>query len=248
VRNNEITLFDECYSDEEITQKKVEAFDKIAKLFYNCNFGTATKSEIDLLMFSILMDAMIDKYSMNGILDYKACSDYNIGIALGIQPSKVTLLKKNKQARYRKEFEWQKSLQQVKEGIRRENKKIIIPMPDPNLYIEIKHFIEERNGYIEIQRGENIMIMRPEYFFMMLYYGVDSEEEQAQIRKKTTEFLRRKEKMNEADSIQTDDEINSRVLELGESTFDLLESVAEGISNPLIGIIKCLKLGTKLLK
>ncbi len=43
--------------------KKAKAFDKIADLFYKQNFGTTSKSEIELLMFSFFMDEMIDTYA-----------------------------------------------------------------------------------------------------------------------------------------------------------------------------------------
>lgn len=49
------------------------------------------------------------------------------------------------------------------------------------------------------------------------------------------------------DLIKTDDDVNKIALDLGESTLDVLESFAEEITNPLVGIIKCLKLGAKLL-
>ena len=34
---------------------KAEAFDKIAELFYNCNFGSTSKADIETLMFSIFI-------------------------------------------------------------------------------------------------------------------------------------------------------------------------------------------------
>lgn len=77
------------------------------------------------MMFSIHMDAMIDKYANdNGVLNYNMCSDYNMGKALGIQPSKVTTLKKNKQARYPVKFDWQESLKKFKNNIRYSKEKI----------------------------------------------------------------------------------------------------------------------------
>ncbi|MCR5143215.1 MAG: hypothetical protein K6C68_11950 [Ruminococcus sp.] len=40
---------------------KEKAFDEISELFYDHNFGTASKSEIELLMFKFLIEAMIEK-------------------------------------------------------------------------------------------------------------------------------------------------------------------------------------------
>lgn len=248
--NNAMDLFESCYSGEDLIKKKATAFDDIAMLFYDRNFGSSSKSEIELRMFSILMDAMIDKYANdNGVLDYNMCSDYNMGKALGIQPSKVTTLKKNKQARYPVNFNWQQSLKMIENNIRysKEKNKIIIPVRDPNLYIEIKNFIEENGGFIEMQYGSNVIQIRPEYFFLLLYNGVSDETEKAKIRKAFATELKNKNKINDISLIKTDDDVNKIALDLGESTLDVLESLAEGITNPLVGIIKCLKLGAKLL-
>ncbi len=68
-------LFDGLYNESELLEKKAEAFDKIAEMFYDRNFGATSKSEIELLMFSILMDGMIHKYSNGDVLDMNACSD-----------------------------------------------------------------------------------------------------------------------------------------------------------------------------
>lgn len=248
--NNAMDLFESCYSDEDLIKKKAKAFDDIAMLFYDRNFGSSSKSEIELMMFSILMDAMINKYANdNGVLDYNMSSDYNMGKALGIQPSKVTTLKKNKQARYPVKFNWQESLKKIENNIRysKEKNKIIIPVRDPNLYIEIKNFIEENGGFIEMQYGSNVIQIRPEYFFLLLYNGISDEPEKAKIRKAFAIELKNKNKINDISLIKTDDDVNKIALDLGESTLDVLESLAEGITNPLVGIIKCLKLGAKLL-
>lgn len=248
--NNAMDLFESCYSGEDLIKKKAKAFDDIAMLFYDRNFGSSSKSEIELMMFSILMDAMINKYANdNGVLDYNMCSDYNMGKALGIQPSKVTTLKKNKQARYPVNFNWQQSLKMIENNIRysKEKNKIIIPVRDPNLYIEIKNFIEENGGFIEMQYGSNVIQIRPEYFFLLLYNGISDETEKTEIRKAFAIELKNKNKINDISLIKTDDDVNKIALDLGESTLDVLESLAEGITNPLVGIIKCLKLGAKLL-
>lgn len=248
--NNAMDLFESCYSGEDLIKKKAKAFDDIAMLFYDRNFGSSSKSEIELIMFSILMDAMINKYANdNGVLDYNMCSDYNMGKALGIQPSKVTTLKKNKQARYPVNFNWQQSLKMIENNIRysKEKNKIIIPVRDPNLYIEIKNFIEENGGFIEMQYGSNVIQIRPEYFFLLLYNGISDETEKTEIRKAFAIELKNKNKINDISLIKTDDDVNKITLDLGESTLDVLESLAEGITNPLVGIIKCLKLGAKLL-
>ena len=93
-------LFDGLYDESELQAKKAEAFDKIAEMFYNRNFGATPKSEIELLMFSIMMEGMIHKYSNGDVLDMNACSDYNMAKMLGIKQTAVKNLKLKKQARF----------------------------------------------------------------------------------------------------------------------------------------------------
>ena len=92
-------LFPDC--------KKAEAFDQISEMFYNRNFSSASKAEIELQMFSIYMDATIDlcRNEEDNTIDYNACSDYEMGKALGISQERIRTLKVKKQARYPKEFD-----------------------------------------------------------------------------------------------------------------------------------------------
>ena len=144
---------------------KAGAFDKIAEMFYDKNFSSATKTEIELLMFSIYMDATIESCKKgNNTIDYNECSDYEMGKELGIPQEKVRTLKVKKQARYPIEFDWRESLKSIQDDIRydRTKEKIIIPTRDPNLYNEIRNFIEDHGGYIEVQRSGNLIQIRKE--------------------------------------------------------------------------------------
>lgn len=242
---NAIELINSYYPDEnDNIRKKAEAFEKIEELFYKNNFGSANKSEIELLMFSILMDILIENNSTDNVLDLKSCSDYKIAKLLGIPQEKVRTLKIKKQARYPHKFDWRKSFEMLKDSIvyNQEKNRIIIPMSDPNLYNEIRNFIEENDGYIEIQRGNNVLQMRPEYFFNLLYMGIDVSERK-KVRDKFVKKLKEKnEKANQnIFEPQTDAELNMAALELGNDAFDFLIDVIDGISNPLIGIMKGLK-------
>ena len=249
--DRKMSVFDQVYSEDTAIKKKAEAFDKIAQMFYEGNFGTATKTEIDLMMFSIYMDAMIEKYQDNsGVLDYSACSDYQIGKKLGIPQEKVRNLKIKKQARYPYEFDWRKSLEAIQNDIvyDEQKKKIIIPMRDPNLYNEIRNFIEDKGGYIEIQRGNNCIQMRPEFFFLLLYKAMDSEEDREMIRKEFAKKLREHNEKVDIEDIKTDKELSELALTYGDNFFELALSIAEGVSNPLVGVIKCIQCFTKVAK
>lgn len=243
-------LFNNC-DETEIVKRKAESFDKIAAMFYEKNFGSATKSEIELQMFSILVDVMIDNnIDRNDVLNYDKCSDYEIGKMLGIPQEKVRTLKIKKQARYPREFDWKESLQSIKESIVYDasKEKIIIPMRDPNLYNEIRNFIEEKGGYIEIQRGNNYLQMRPEYFFILLYKASDDEEDKRIIRENFAKKLRKHNEDTSIDEIKTDKELSEIALSYGNDFFELAKSIVEGVSNPLVAIISGIQCISKIAK
>lgn len=245
---NALDRINSFYSnDEDKIKKKAEYFDKIAQLFYMQNFGSTNKAEIELLMFSIFLDEMIEhNCDDKNVLDYKKCSDFKLGKMLGIPQEKVKTLKIKKQARYPKDFEWQQSFLSIKEAIRYdlEKKRIIIPVTDPNLYLSIRNFIEENNGYIEIQRGTNILQMRPEHFFLLLYLGITTDKEKKNAKEAFVKKLKEINEINEIediDEINTDDEVIGRILNIGDDVLDLFEDVVSDLNNPLLLIVKSIR-------
>ena len=238
-------LFDSCYDENELQAKKAEAFDKIADMFYNRNFGAASKTEIELLMFSIFMDGMIHKHSNHdNVMDMNACSDYSIAKMLGIKQSAVKNLKLKKQARYPVEFDWRKSLESIKEHIRYDSRKqrIIIPAPDPNLYEEIRNFIQENGGYIDIQLGTNIIQIRPEYYFWLLYEGINDEAVKNRIRTEIAVKLRERNENEDLYSIADSEEsLREQLFNGSDTLLEVIIDVLESIEHPLIALFK----GTK---
>lgn len=65
---------------------KAEAFDKIAELFYNCNFGSTSKADIETLMFSIFIERILKE---DGPENFKSYSDYTLSKALCITQARV---------------------------------------------------------------------------------------------------------------------------------------------------------------
>lgn len=188
--------YTELFSD---VNTKAAAFDKIAELYYSKNFAATSKSEVELLMFSVYLDAMIESCKRSdGTIDYAICSDYEIGKQLGITQERVRMLKVKKQARYPVEFRWQDSLLSIKDSVRydKEKKKIIIPTRDPNLYNEIRNYIEDHGGYIEVKRSGNYIQIRPEHYFMLVYEGL-GENDQRKCRKELVKELQKRNKHNE---------------------------------------------------
>ncbi len=245
--SNGVELLDSYFSDEEDRKTfKAEAFERLEELFFDRNFGATSKSEIELMMFDIFMKAMIDKNNTDGVLNYNECSDYAIGKYLGITPEKVRSLKLKKQARYPEKFDWKKSLEEIKERIRydQEKNRIVIPMPDPNLYNEIRNYIENNNGYIEIQRGNNVLQIRPDCYFDLLYMTENEDNKKKLQNAIVKKFKKQNEEQGEIfDKVKTDKERNCRALKLGKKSMEFLAETVESIeslTSPLALIVKFL--------
>ena len=210
---------------------KSAAFDQLAELYYDRNFSSASKSEIDLIMFSIYMDALIHTYQdAQGILDYQKTSDYEIARQLGISQEKVRGLKIRKQARYPVSYNWMDSLLSIRHNIRFDGKKIIIPVSDPNLCLEIRNFITSNGGYIEFESGKDYLRIRTEYFLMLMYETLEPENKK-QFLKAVKRELNEKNKDEGCFEIQNKVELANSVLSLVHSGTDLVDQVVQ-IFNP----------------
>lgn len=149
--------YNELFTEED----KAKAFNKIAEMYYNQNFGSTSKQDIDLLMFSIYIEQILDKSEEN-ISTY---SDYTLSKALGITQSKIRNLKEKKELKYPYEgFDWKRSFERLSRNARYEDGKIKIELRDKNLYNEVKNFIEEKGGYIEAQLSTTLLQISPSYY------------------------------------------------------------------------------------
>ena len=85
--------------------EKAKMFDEITAHYYNHNFGSFSKSDIDLLMFKFFLEKEIEN-NVNGdnLLDYNSVSDYEISKKLGITQQRVRTLKIKKQLIYPTEY------------------------------------------------------------------------------------------------------------------------------------------------
>ena len=88
-REDSKRIYEELFSDD---LSKARAFDMLAEKYYYSNFGTASKSDIDVLMFSLYIEQILDK----GQDDFSAYSDYTLSKQLGITQAKICNLKVKK--------------------------------------------------------------------------------------------------------------------------------------------------------
>lgn len=164
---------------------KIKCFEKIASHFYNSNFGQLSKSDIELMMFDFYLKNYIENCSnQDKTIDYNKCSDYNMSKELGITQQRVRNLKVKNQLRNPVEYDWKLSLAGIIKNARYDErvKKIVLSIPDPNLYLEIQNYLEEQGTYIEMQLNNKILKIRPEYF-LELCIMLEPEKNQKEIKK-----------------------------------------------------------------
>lgn len=174
-----------------LEKEKVKAFDEIAERFYKRNFGQMSKADTELLMFHIYMKNLMTKSrNKDGNVDFNKCSDYIISKELGITQQRVRNLKVKEQLVYGEEIDWKEELKSLLQNARYDEatKKVIISIPDPNLYLEIQNYLEEQGGFIEKQLNSKLLQMRIEYF-LQLAIAEEPEENRKKIERRIKKEL-----------------------------------------------------------
>ena len=183
-------------------EDKIKCFDEISKMFYERNFGQASKSEIELTMFHYYLDNLIDSNkNVDGTIDYNKCSDYRISQELGITQQKVKNLKIKAHLIYPKDFDWKLALLTISKNARYDNisHKVMLNIPDPNLFIEIQNYLEENGSYIEKQLNSKLLQIRAEYYIDLIVAIED-----ADSRKKIIKQLKKTFKENGKEETELD--------------------------------------------
>ena len=166
-------------------ESKANAFDKLAEKYYYANFGTTPKTDVDVLMFSIYLEQILNVSES----DMSSYSDYALSKLLGITQSRISNLKVKKELQYPYEnFSWEKSFARIIDNYRYENGKIKLHIPDKNLYYEIKNIIENAGGYVDVQLNTTLLQINPEYF-VDLIVAITEDDNRVEIKKKLKKTL-----------------------------------------------------------
>ena len=152
------------------TEEKARAFDRIMGQYYNKNFGAMSKMDIDILMFDIYMEQLLDKNLPH--------DDYHMSKTLGISQSKIRSLKVRKELRYpRENFNW---VDIFAEDLKRasfdpESKKVKVLISDVNVLSELRYFVEKNGWYDEYQLNPRLFQCRIDFFVDMIHKLAEDE-------------------------------------------------------------------------
>lgn len=137
-------------------ESKARAFDLVAQNYYMCNFGSMSKSDLEVLMFSIYIERILDQSEENA----NEYSDYTLSKYLGISQSRIRALKEKKELKYPREgFAWEeafaKSVANAKYDKNDHYVKMIIQ--DVNVMNEVRNFIERQGWYDECSLNKKLL-------------------------------------------------------------------------------------------
>ena len=151
----------ETILDRFTAEEKAGAFDSIAAHYFNRNFGSMSKANLDVLLFSIYYE-LCKKHGVN-------TDDYAMSQALGISQTRIRTLKQNKQLQYpfsEEEFNWKEQFAELVPYARFDNKTGLVKMTisDVNVLSELRNFLESHHMYDEYQLNPKLFQCELEYF------------------------------------------------------------------------------------
>lgn len=132
--------------------EKAVIFDKISKEYFEKNFGSMSKSDLETLLFS--------EYIEHCIRHGKAYDDYTLSKQLGITQQRIRSLKERKELKYPYEgFEWETAFAKAVENAKYDKSDHYIKMiiEDVNVMNEIRHYIEQNGWYDECSLNKKLL-------------------------------------------------------------------------------------------
>ncbi len=142
-----------CNIDKEILKKRIDESEVFSK-----HFGTFSKSDYEVLMFTIYLDSLKGKVR-----------DYDISIALGITESKVRNLRVKSQLMYPRDIKWVDELNRALVGgyYDESTGMITVTIEDPSVSNLLKNIIEEKFGTVGKTINSKQLVLPVESFLML---------------------------------------------------------------------------------
>ncbi len=147
----------ESFSETEMTN----GFKEITAHYYQGNFGSFSKSDLEVLLFTILLNHCIN--TNRGI------DDYTLSKILGITQSRVRTLKQKSQLQYPTDFSWEDSFVSCLKNAKYDDvKKLVkVSIPEVNVLIELRHFIEVHGWLDEYQLNPKLFQCPLDQFMLL---------------------------------------------------------------------------------
>ena len=174
-------LYNKYFPDE---SSKAAAFDRLANLYYFGNFGTESKSEIDLMMFSEYLDRIYQSEGKN-LIGY---SDRKLSLILGITENRVYSYKIKKELKYPSQYNWKEEFVKNARKAEAVGDRIRLHIDDPRLFTELNARIYELGAYNETSMTKQMLNVSAPVFIALLVEA--SKEDEETTRKKAPLTIR----------------------------------------------------------
>jgi len=184
-----------------------ENFERLAKEYFEGNFGKMRKADVELFMFSAYFDMLIGKMTARFnaettaeakdkvVKDFmKETSDTALSIKLGTIPSTIRGLKRKKILKDstdgKKAYDWRVFFNQIKKNITCiENEGMVrISIPDAMLLQEISNYLESNEGFVELEITPTLIKVTPEDFIKLVIETECNAEGLAQLNAKLKKY------------------------------------------------------------
>lgn len=132
--------------------EKIALFDKIEQLYFKKNFGSTSKADLEVLLFSAYIEHCIDAGEQY--------DDYTLSKELGITQTRIRTLKEKKELKYpRENFKWEEAFAQavVNAKLDENDRYVKMIIQDVNVMNEIRHYIEQKGWYDECSLNKKLL-------------------------------------------------------------------------------------------
>lgn len=172
-------------------------FLEVAGHYYNKNFGTMSKSELDLLMFKIFYDGLKNKN------DDSSLTDVALAIELGITKQKVKSLKERMFLKYSSDndFDWRREMRDCisKSSIEYDEKtgKFTILVSNPRFGYVVEDFLETNRLITDYAHNSKLLVLSRRAFVFLVYESCDDAEKRGELEDCFTQAIREERKQIE---------------------------------------------------
>lgn len=159
-------------------------FLEIASHYYNKNFGTMSKSELDLLMFKIFYDRLKSESKEDSSL-----TDVALAIELGITKQKVKSLKERMFLKYSSDndFDWKREMRACisNSSVEYDERtgKFTILVSNPRFGYAVEDFLEKNRLITDYTHNSKLLILSRRAFVFLAYESCDDAEKRRELEK-----------------------------------------------------------------
>lgn len=172
-------------------------FLEIASHYYNKNFGTMSKSELDLLMFKIFYDGLKSKN------DDSSLTDVALAIELGITKQKVKSFKERMFLKYSSDndFDWRREMRDCisNSSVEYDERtgKFTILISNPRFGYAVEDFLETNKLITDYAHNSKLLILSRRAFVFLVYESCDDAEKRQELEDCFTQALNEEKKQIE---------------------------------------------------